>query len=156
MKVPSDRGEGVKTIWSLPLHLYGDVYSVSGLTLVPYQAVQLQIPSCPAFRCLSNRFERSGSDNPATLLTAPRAHIDDIIRIAYHIQVVFDDHYGSPPVNQGLENAQQYLHIQRMQPDGRFVENEHGIRLHSPHSLASFNRCASPPERPGVSSPSVR
>ena len=112
--------------------------------------MQLQIPSCPAFRCLSNRFERSGSDNPATLLTAPRAHIDDIIRIAYHIQVVFDDHYGSPPVNQGLENAQQYLHIQRMQPDGRFVENEHGI------SLASFNRCASPPERPGVSSPSVR
>ena len=86
--------------------------------------MQLQIPSCPAFRCLSNRFERSGSDNPATLLTAPRAHIDDIIRIAYHIQVVFDDHYGSPPVNQGLENAQQYLHIQRMQPDGRFVEND--------------------------------
>ena len=99
--------------------------------------MQLQIPSCPAFRCLSNRFERSGSDNPATLLTAPRAHIDDIIRIAYHIQVVFDDHYGSPPVNQGLENAQQYLHI-------------------LPISLASFNRCASPPERPGVSSPSVR
>ena len=92
---------------------------------------------------------RSACHNPPARISAAGAHIYDIIRIAYHIKIMLNDNHGGAAFKKRLKYAQQHLHIQRMQTDGRLVKDKNG-------SLASFSRCASPPESPGVSSPSVR
>jgi hypothetical protein len=51
------------------------------------------------------------------------AHIDDIVCIAHHHFVVFDDHYGIAQIAQFLEHADQPLGIPGMQPDGGLVED---------------------------------
>lgn len=37
---------------------------------------------------------RSGGHNPAALLAAAGAHVNDVVRIGDDIEVVLDDHHG--------------------------------------------------------------
>lgn len=48
-------------------------------------------------------------------------------------QVVFDDDHRRAVCNQRPKYAEQGLHVQRVQPDGRLVKHEHRIRLRFPH-----------------------
>ena len=66
---------------------------------------------------------------------AARSHVDYIVRIFDHIQVVFNDDNGRTVMKKRLKDAQQNLHIQRMQTDGGLVEDEYGILL-GPSNLA--------------------
>ena len=110
-----------------------------------------------AFRIGRNRFRRSGCDDFPAVRTASRPHVDDVVGILYHIQIMFDHDYGRAVSDKGRKYVQKRLDIQGMQADGGFVEYEDGTgSAVFPISLASFRRCASPPESPGVSSPSVR
>ena len=105
----------------------------------------------------SNFLRRAGGDDPAAGLTAAGAHVDEKVRVADDVEVVLDDHDRCAVVQKRLEDAEQHPHIQRMQADRRFIEDEDRVGLAlRPISLASFSRCASPPDRLGVSSPSVR
>ena len=126
------------------------------------------MPSLPFFRITKTDrlccFHYSGfpaafrwprSDRPHRRRPDPCRSHKSALRIT--IQIVLNDDDGCAVVQQCLKNTQQHLHIQRMQTDGRLVEHKHGIRpAFLPISPASLSRCASPPERLGVSSPSVR
>ena len=62
-------------------------------------------------------------------VSAARTHVDDIVGVSDDIQIMFDDDDRRAIVQQRLKDAEQHPHIQRVQPDGRFVEDENGIRL---------------------------
>ena len=66
-----------------------------------------------------------GGYDLASVQSAARSHIYDIICISYYIQVMFDDNNSGALADQCLENIQQSLHIQRVETDGRFIEDEH-------------------------------
>ena len=110
----------------------------------------LDIFACQALFVICHLLRCSCRHNPSSGFTAAGSHINDIIRIADHIQIMFDHNHRCPMIHQCLKDMKQCLNIQRMQPYGRFIKDKYRI------SLASFNRCASPPERLGVSSPRVR
>ena len=95
----------------------------------------------------------AGSDDLSAGFPAARAHIDDVVGVADHIQVVLDHHHSGALFDEGLEHAQQSPDLQRMQADGGFIKDKDGIRL-APAHLAG--RWASPPDRLGVASPRVR
>ena len=84
-----------------------------------------RIALCRVFYCLRCP---CGNDR-AAVGAAAGTHINDIVRIAYHIKIMFNDDHGCSMFDQCLEDAEQSLYIQRMQADGRFVENEDGIGL---------------------------
>ena len=85
------------------------------------------------------------------------AHIDDIVGVSDHVKVVLDDDDGRAVIQQRLKNTEQHANIQRMQADRRLIEHKDGVRLRSADLAGELlSRCASPPDRLGVSSPSVR
>ena len=69
---------------------------------------------------------------------AARSHVDHIVRIFDHIQVVFNDDNGRTVMKKRLKDAQQNLHIQRMQPDRRLIKHKHRIRLSFSHFAGKF------------------
>ena len=54
-----------------------------------------------------------GGDDPAAGCAAARAHVNDIIRAADDIKIVFDHNDGRAVCNQRLENAEQRAHVER-------------------------------------------
>ena len=66
-----------------------------------------------------------------------------------------DDDDRRALIEKSLEDGEQGRHVEGMEADGGFVKDEDRV-WGRPISLASLRRCASPPERLGVSSPSVR
>ena len=56
---------------------------------------------------------RPGGDDPAAGCAAARAHVNDIIRAADDIEIVFDHNDGRAVCNQRLENAEQRAHVER-------------------------------------------
>ena len=51
----------------------------------------------------------------ALILTAAGSHVDEIVRAADDVEVVFDDNDRCAVVQQGLEHPQQHLHVQRVE-----------------------------------------
>ena len=100
--------------------------------------VVLQKTSCYAFLIFANLFRRSGRHNAASALSSAGPHINDIICVAYHIQVMLDDNDRRPARYEPVKNSQQRLHIQRMQADGRLIENKHRSVLLPPHLRGQF------------------
>ena len=82
----------------------------------------LQIPSGHAVFIPCNIRRRSAGDDSASVLSAAGSHVDYIIRIGDHVQVVFDDDDGGTAVDQFLKNAGQRPDIQRMESDSRFID----------------------------------
>ena len=57
---------------------------------------------------------RPTCNNPAALFSAAGAHVDDVVGIFNHIQVVFDDKDGGSVFNQRLEYTEENLDIRRV------------------------------------------
>ena len=51
---------------------------------------------------------------------------------------MLDDDHRSSRIRQAVEYAQQHLHIQRMQADGRLVKHENGVVLRFAHFACQF------------------
>ena len=97
------------------------------------------------------RFGSARRDDTSAVGSSARAEVDDVVGVAYHVQIVFDDDQGSPCRKQMPEDFEQCPDVERVEPDGGLVENEESESLcRRPISEASFSRCASPPERLGV------
>ncbi len=105
---------------------------------------------------VTDNVRRAGGHHRAALGTAARAHINDVVCVADHIQVMLNDDDGGAVLDQGLEHAEQNLHIRGCRPMVGSSKTNRESDWALPISLASFRRWASPPERLGVSSPRVR
>ena len=64
---------------------------------------------------------------------AARAHINDVVCVADHIQVMLNDDDGGAVLDQGLEHAEQNLHIGGMQADGGLIKDKQRVRLGFAH-----------------------
>ena len=62
---------------------------------------------CDLLRC-------SHSNDPSACFAAFRTHIDDIICVSDHIQIVFYHDYGCPLIHKCLEHLKQCLYVQWM------------------------------------------
>ena len=60
---------------------------------------------------MADNVRRAGGHHRAALGTAARAHINDVVCVADHIQVMLNDDDGGAVLDQGLEHAEQNLHI---------------------------------------------
>ena len=82
---------------------------------------------------MADGIRRAGSHHRAALGTAAGTHINEVVRVADHIQVMLNDNDGGSVLNQGLEHAEQNLHIGGVQADGGLIKDEQGIRLGFAH-----------------------
>ena len=72
---------------------------------------------------LGNFLRGTGSDHIATLITAFRAEIDDMVRGFDDIQIMLDYQHRIAHIHQLLQHFDQLVHIRRMQAGCRFVKN---------------------------------
>ena len=68
-------------------------------------------------------FGRTLENNFSAQASCPRTHIDDIIRRAHHIFIVFYDYYRVARVAQTFQRSNQAHVVALMQSDGGFVQN---------------------------------
>ena len=107
----------------------------------------------------------------ASVLAGARAHVHHEVGRPDGVLVVLHDHHGVAQVSQALQRGDEPLVVALVKPDGGLVQNvehahEPGADLGGepdalglcarPISLASFRRCASPPESVAVARSSVR
>ncbi len=69
--------------------------------------------------------ERSAIQNLPAKLTCAGAHVDQPIRVADHVDFVFDDEQRIACGLEAIQGAQQRLRVGWMQPRGRFIEHVH-------------------------------
>ena len=101
-----------------------------------------QILACAARRAGSDGFGRTGNDYAAAGITPARAHVDDIVGVADHVEVMLDHYDRGATVEQLLEHTEQHTNT--------------ASSCLRPISEASLSLWASPPESAGVASPRVR
>ena len=109
-----------------------------------------------AFLAVPDIFLRTACNDPSSIFASLWPHIDEIICAADHIQIMFNNDDRCSIIDQRCKYLKQGFYVLWVQSDGRLIKNKNRICLLATHSLASFKRCASPPESDGVSSPSVR
>ena len=66
---------------------------------------------------------RPGRQRPPTLIPRARPHIDHPVGPRDHLHIVLDRNYRISRIHQHPQLPLQPLHIRRMQPGGRLVEN---------------------------------
>ena len=98
----------------------------------------LQVSPRHTFFHIFDLLRRPTRNNPATLFSAARAHVDDIVGIFNHIQVVFDDKDGGSVFNQRLEYTEEHLDIRRVKTDRRLIEDEDRVLLGFSHLACKF------------------
>ena len=76
--------------------------------------------------------------DPAAGFPAAGPHIDDVICVSDDVQVMFDHDHSGTVLDEGLEYADEGTHIQRVQSDSGFVENEHRVGLGLSHLARQF------------------
>ena len=74
----------------------------------------------------------------AAFFAAAGAHVDDVVGVTDDVEIMFDDDDRRAPVEEGLEDAKEDLDVQGMKADARFIEDEEGRRLGSPHFAGQF------------------
>ena len=82
---------------------------------------------------VADNVRRAGGHHRAALGTAARAHINDVVCVADHIQVMLNDDDGGAVLDQGLEHAEQNLHIGGVQADGGLIKDKQRVRLGFAH-----------------------
>ena len=97
-----------------------------------------------ALRCVSDTFQRAGGNDSAAFVTAAGAHVNDIVGIADYIQIVLNHDHCRAVFDKFAENFEQSPDIQRMQSDGRLIENENRVRLCSDAGLLRRKDSESP------------
>ena len=68
-------------------------------------------------------FQRPRRDDRSALVASSRTHVNDVVRVADHVQVVLNDDHGGPLLDKVLEYLQQGHDIQGVQADGRLVQH---------------------------------
>ena len=90
---------------------------------------------------------RALGDQPAALLAALGAEVDDAVGGLDHVEVVLDHDDRVALVDQPVQHLEQALDVREVQAGGRLVEDvERPARRDLESSEASFTRWASPPE----------
>jgi hypothetical protein len=79
-------------------------------------------------RALGGAADRAGEHQLAPLLAAPRADLDHVVGHLDRLGVVLDDEHRVAGVAQAAQQAEQPLHVARVQPHARLVE--HVERVH--------------------------
>lgn len=92
-----------------------------------------QILPCNTIWVLCDLLWRTYRHDAASGLTPAGTHVDDVVSVADHIQVVLDDHHRGPVLDQRLEHTQQGSHIQGVQANRWLVEHEQGVGLGPSH-----------------------
>ena len=94
--------------------------------------------SCYAFLIGGYRFGSARRDDTSAVGSSARAEVDDVVGVAYHVQIVFDDDQGSPCRKQMPEDFEQCPDVERVEPDGGLVENEERVALPASHLRGEF------------------
>lgn len=109
-----------------------------------------------AFLAVPDIFLRTAGNDPSAIFASLWPHIDEIICAADHIQIMFNNDDRCSVIDQRCKYLKQGSTSFGCSPMvGSSKTKTESVCLR-PISLASFKRCASPPESDGVSSPSVR
>jgi hypothetical protein len=76
-----------------------------------------QVLRCQRARLLQQCLQRTGEDDPPTLLAGAKSHVDHGVRDLDHVGVVFDHEHGVPLVAQLPQDRDQPLVVPRVEPD---------------------------------------
>ena len=71
--------------------------------------------------------ERALEDDLAAGAAGVRPDVDHVIGRLDHVRVVLDDDHGVAPVAQQLQQLGQAVHVARVEPDARLVEDVHHV-----------------------------
>ena len=74
-------------------------------------------------RTLGDARDRPVEHEVAALLAAPGPELDHVVGGANRFGIVLDDEHGVAAVAQAVQQAEQAVHVARMQPDRRLVEH---------------------------------
>ena len=99
---------------------------------------------------------RARGHDPSAVLAAARAHVDHVVGIGDHVEVVLDHQHGAALVDEPLEDAQQHLDVERVQPDRGLVEDEQRPGLGAAQLADQAQALGLAAGRAGVASPRVR
>ena len=103
----------------------------------------LQVLSRMRFLWFGNQLRRrSCGYNPASIVSALRSKVNDIIGLFNDLHVVFDDDKGVVCIHQGLENGDKILDIRRMQAGSGLIKDVEGSAGASLSTSISFNSLA--------------
>jgi hypothetical protein len=93
---------------------------------------------------------------PTTASASFGPHVNDIIGVFDHVQIMLDDNHAVATVDERVQHNEQPLDIVYVQPCRWFVQDIEcapvGLR---DNSVASLTRCASPPDRVVAGWPNV-
>ncbi len=77
--------------------------------------------------CIRERRERARVEDPAACLAGPRPEINDLIRCADHVRIVFHHHDRVSPVTEAVQDGDQAADLARMKAGGRLVQHVEGV-----------------------------
>ena len=103
----------------------------------------------PGIRCFAGRYFLGGASahNSAAPVAALGAEVYDIVGALYHIKIVLYHKHGIAGVGLAPEYLKQFFHVVGLQAGCRLIEQVYGFAGAPARQLvASFTRCASPPE----------
>ena len=75
-----------------------------------------QVPAGDGFLDIGQPVGRSAVEDPTAALTRAGSDVDEPVRVAHHVEGVLDDEEAVPPFPQPVEDAQQRVHILRVEP----------------------------------------
>src|SRR5881394_3669633 len=80
----------------------------------------------PGVTCLGcgNRFRRSFGHEASALLSRVRSEVDDPVRRANEVEVMFDDNHRMAGIDEPLKSFQEDTNIVEVQPGGRFIKKK--------------------------------
>src|SRR5207244_3755539 len=91
--------------------------------------LQNQFQGCPGIRRLTIRhlFRNAGADDSPAAGAAFRPQVDQPVGGLEDVQIVLNDDYGVPGINESMPDMQQLLDVVEVQAGGRLVENVEGL-----------------------------
>src|SRR5262249_14688260 len=78
-------------------------------------------------RTLGQAADWTGKDELPAFVAAPRSKLHHVIGRANRVRIVLDDENGVARVAQAMQQAEQAVHVARMQTDRRLVEHVKGV-----------------------------
>jgi len=82
-----------------------------------------QVTASERVRKLLDFFVGSGADHLAAALSCSRAEIENVVRGAHDVGIVFDDENRVSQIAQAVQNLDQPIGVPAVQPDRRLVEH---------------------------------
>lgn len=76
---------------------------------------------------MGNVVRGSSGDDAATCAAAAGPHVDDVVGVGDHVEVVFDDDDGGAVAVEAFDYSEQGADIEGVRADAGFVEDEQGV-----------------------------